>query len=339
MGTAIWRNAEANEIERNTNVSTINLNKPLPELNAKDLPALIKLYLDDCQPRVAAGTFKDYNFALHNYLLAWWLEVGPAQNWILRRNDFIAFLSWMEARPSRQGERLGATTIDSTFKRIKGMFAWAHKNDYLDRDYGVWLPSVNVQPAPRNLPQPVELNRLFRVAAESEKAARNKAVLAVLIGTGVRRQECVDIDVTDITWNKDDAGGKIDIRCGKNGKRRTVLFDEKTGRHLKLYLQVTKFKVGPLFRGRYGRLGAAAVNVMIKALTEKAGLTDKIKGPHDLRRMFATEWLRKNHSEGAIQPLSLQLGHSDPQMTLHYSKTNLDDVKKNFRSPMSAVEE
>lgn len=319
-------------------MSTINLRQQQPELNAKDLPALIDLYLADCKPRVEPATYKDYTAAL-GYLRRWWLTIGPSQHWVLHKNDFIEFVHWLEALPSRQGDHLSPGTIDTICKRTKQLFQWAHRLDYLDRDYSHWLPAINVQPRPRNLPQPVELNRLFRAAAESNMAARNKAILALLIGTGIRRKECTDIDVGDITWNKDDSGGKIDIRCGKNGKRRTVVFDAKTGLHLKLYLQVTKFKHGPLFRGRNGRLTAKALYDVIKTLADRAGLTDKLQGPHDLRRLFASEWLRRNKSEGAIQPLSLQLGHTDPQMTLHYSKVNVDDVVRGFTSPMRAVDE
>ena len=319
-------------------MSKINLKQQQPELYAHDLPALIDLYLTDCKPRIAPTTVKDYSLALA-YLRRWWLEVGPDKQWVLRKNDMIAFVEWMEVQPSRQGDRLEAGTIDTVCKRIKQLFQWSYEADYLDRDYSHWMPAINVQPKPRNLPAPAELNRLFRVASESNMAARNKAILALLIGTGIRRMEAVDIDIPDITWNTD-GSGKIDIRCGKGGKRRTVVFDTKAGSHVKMYLAITKFKHGPLFRGRNNaRLGAKALYSVVKTLVERAGLEDKIQGPHDLRRMFATEWLRRNHSEGAIQPLSLQLGHSDPQMTLKYSRQNIGDIQKNFTSPMNAVDE
>jgi len=319
-------------------MSTINLDRKESFLNAKDLPTLCKLFLEDRKQRVAPLTIKDYTNAL-NYLLAWWNEVGPAQGWILRKADFIAFLNWMQVRPSRQGTGLGAATIDTTFKRIKQMFGWAHDNDYLDRDYGIWLPNVEVHPMPRNLPAPVELNRLFRVASDSQEAARNKAILALLIGCGLRRAECTDLDIGDVLWNKDNLGGRLMIREGKGGKNRVVIFDEKTGAHLKLYLQVHRIKQGPLFRGRNGRLGPKGLYVMVKSLVEKAGLSDKIQGPHDLRRLFATEWLRKNRSEGSAQLAAIQMGHTDPKMTVLYSKPTIDDVEKNFTSPMKAVDE
>lgn len=319
-------------------MSKINLKQQQPELYAHDLPALIDLYLTDCKPRIAPMTLKDYTLAL-GYLRRWWLEVGPDKQWILRKNDLVAFIEWMEALPNRQGDHLSPVTIDGVCKRSKQMFKWAYEADYLDRDYGHWLPAINVQPKPRNLPAPAELNRLFRVASEGINAARNKAILALLIGTGIRRMECSDIDVPDVTWNPDNSG-KIDIKCGKGGKRRTVVFDAKTGSHVKMYLAITKFKHGPLFRGRNnGRLGAKGLHSMVKTIIEQAGLSDKLQGCHDLRRLFATEWLRRNKGEGFVQPLSLQLGHSDPQMTLHYSKQTIDDVQKNFTSPMKFVDE
>ena len=319
-------------------MSTINLDRKESFLNAKDLPTLCKLFLEDRKQRVAPLTIKDYTNAL-NYLLAWWNEVGPAQGWILRKADFIAFLNWMQVRPSRQGTGLGAATIDTTFKRIKQMFGWAHDNDYLDRDYGIWLPNVEVHPMPRNLPAPVELNRLFRVASDSQEAARNKAILALLIGCGLRRAECTDLDIGDVLWNKDNLGGRLMIREGKGGKNRVVIFDEKTGAHLKLYLQVHRIKQGPLFRGRNGRLGPKGLYVMVKSLVEKAGLSDKIQGPHDLRRAFATYFARKRKGEGYDHLLSKQLGHASYRTTTLYSLQDIEDVREAITSPFALMVE
>ena len=96
---------------------------------------------------------------------------------------------------------------------------------------------------------------------------------------------------------------------------------------------------GPLFRSqRGGRLGAKGLHVAIKEMVKDAGLTKKINGAHDFRRLFATHWLQAHRGEGFVQPLSIQMGHESPAMTLHYSKQGVKDVERTFVSPMRFVD-
>lgn len=77
--------------------------------------------------------------------------------------------------------------------------------------------------------------------------------------------------------------------------------------------------------------------VVVKNLAEHAGLADQIQGPHDLRRLFATYWSRKQRGEGFTQPLSLQMGHTDRKMTLLYTKQDITDVRQTFTSPLEKL--
>ena len=172
-----------------------------------------------------------------------------------------------------------------------------------------------------------------------EKPIRNRAILAILIGTAVRRTECVNINIEHVRFTAD-GKGEIVIVSGKGKKPRIVIFDSIAGDYIAThirYMQDAGFTTGPLFLGRNGRLGAKGLYVVIKDCAARAGLSDQIQGPHDLRRLFATYWSRKQRGEGYTKPLSLQMGHTGEKMTLHYSKQDISDVRATFTSPMEML--
>lgn len=310
---------------------------PGRQFDGSELDWLIEQYLGDSSSRVATATLKDYTAAL-GYFRRWWYEVGPTQAFIVRRSDFQEFMRWLEKQPSRQGERLGIGTIDTVLKRLKQFFRWAWVEEFFNRDYSKWIPKPVGEPVEREAPDPERLEALFVAAGQMEKPIRNRAILAILIGTAVRRTECVNINIEHIRFAAS-GGGEIAI-VGKGTKPRTVIFDaiagDYIGAHLR-YMTDAGYTTGPLFLGRYGRLGAKGLYVVIKEIAKRAGLSEQIQGPHDLRRLFATYWARKQRGEGFTQPLSIQLGHSDKKMTLHYTKQDLSDVRRTFTSPLERL--
>jgi len=142
----------------------------------------------------------------------------------------------------------------------------------------------------------------------------------------------------DIQFDNGGRSGALFVAAGKGHKQRYVRFDEYTGKYLIAWLTARGRSGGPLFRSqRGGRLTPKALAEVVQTIARRAGLEAKIKGPHDLRRLFATNWTRTHRGEGFMQPLSLQLGHTDAKMTLLYSKQGFGDIKEVFVSPMEAI--
>lgn len=311
---------------------------PGREFDGKDLNWLIDEYQRELTSRVAPATAKDYQYLLGHFK-RWWGEVGEAQSWLVKRTSFSDYLAWLRKQPSRQDATLGIGTLDAALKRLRQFFKWAWVEEFYARDYSKWIPRVDGEPPLREAPDPECLERLFNVTNQADKPVRNKAILAVLIGTAVRRTECTLINIEHIHMD-DDGGGKIEILLGKGYKPRIVVFDSIAGYYITAlvsYLAEMDITNGPLFRGRNGRLTPKGLYDVIKAAAERAGFSKEIHGPHDLRRMFATYWSRKQRGEGFAQPLSLQMGHTDGKMTLHYSKQDLSDVRAVFTSPMEKL--
>ena len=313
--------------------------KPVREFDGKDLLWLIDEYMKESSSRVEKITSDNYGWSL-GYFVQWWGEVGPAQEWIVNRTTFNEFIRWLEVQRSRFGKLIGYNTKETALRRLRQVFKWAYKEGFFNRDYGTWIPACPGKPPLREIPGPECIEQLFEAANESAKPIRNRAILAILIGTGIRRDECVHIDIEHIELNGDKPGGRIIIPKGKGDKPRVVVFDETTRRYIAEHLvdmAAHGHTSGPLIYGKSKRMLRKSLNSVIDAIVEDAGLTNVVHGPHDFRRMFATYWSRKQRGQGFAQPLSLQMGHSEHEMTLLYCKQDLSDIEATFVSPMETM--
>jgi integrase len=160
------------------------------------------------------------------------------------------------------------------------------------------------------------------------------------VGTGLRKMEAAALDIEDLRMHADQSGTAI-VRKAKRVKGRTVqgrvvAFDRWTGRYLATLMDTYAQQAGPLFRVRSGkRLGPMPAYQAVKKAIVRAGLADKIEGPHDLRRNFAT-WFSKTHrGEMHARLLSKQLGHAGFAMTDHYILHDADDLVEVITSPLA----
>jgi integrase/recombinase XerD len=158
---------------------------------------------------------------------------------------------------------------------------------------------------------------------------RDRAILEVLYGTGLRRGEVVGLSVFDV----DLAGGVLRVQHGKGGKERLVPLGKEAQKWLKLYLE----KVRPvlarrmhgrdgemtLFLARHGRvLDGKTLTHLVRALGRAAGVRASC---HTLRRTMATELLRGG---AQIVEVGAMLGHARLTATQRYTKVAAADLRK-----------
>lgn len=314
-------------------MTQINLSPRRPFIEAENLPELVEAYIVDARLRVKPHTADTYDYLLA-HLLRWWAGAGPPLGYRLDANGWQIFEGWLTGQVSGQsGEPLTLNTRRGCLSRCRQLLHWAYKLDYLDRDFSGDVPSVSGMVAHRAAPDGGQLVRLLAAA----DTPRDQALIALLIGTGMRRAEAAALDVEDVTFHAD-GGGVVYVRTGKGNRPRTVVFDRACGEYLSALLDGAGLLAGPLFVGWKGkRLTAESVYRIVKTACRRAGIDERGRGPHDLRRAFATEWLRHRRDLGAGQLLSMQLGHSNQQTTLLYSKPTMEDLQDNFTSPLPDV--
>lgn len=147
---------------------------------------------------------------------------------------------------------------------------------------------------------------------------RNKAIIEVMYGCGLRVSEAVSLKISDI-YVKDEF-----IRVlGKGDKERLIPISRSTINTLFLYIDgerksqsINSKHTDTVFINRRGSgLSRQMIFIIIKDLAEKAGIKKNI-GPHTIRHSFATHLLEGGADLRAVQQM---LGHSNISTTEIYT--------------------
>jgi integrase/recombinase XerD len=164
-----------------------------------------------------------------------------------------------------------------------------------------------------------EINQLYDAITDTILGVRDKAMLAIFYGCGLRLNEGASLELKDIDSNKK----ILHVRKGKQYKERYVPIAEKNYEELKLYIDYARpqllqqYKTEALFidanKGR--AMQKQSLYIRIKQLSRKAKLKKKI-GTHTLRHSIATHLLQSGMKLERIQQF---LGHADLDSTQIYT--------------------
>ena len=169
-----------------------------------------------------------------------------------------------------------------------------------------------------------ELKQFFNsIGKKSTRDLRFRAFLSILISTGCRIGEALNLKIADIDFDKKEA-----MIVGKGNKQRKIYFNDWSIKCIKDYLKRRGYKYQFVFIGEsennlpWDRNDAQR---SFRRYRRKAGMSEKVTA-HIIRHSFATILMKKGISLGHIQVL---LGHSDIQTTSrHYLGILSDDEAK-----------
>lgn len=152
---------------------------------------------------------------------------------------------------------------------------------------------------------------------------RNRAILATLLGCGLRRGELVKLSIGQLQLR--DGRWVIANLIGKRNKIRTVTIPTWTKQAIDDYLDATDIHSGQLFQAmsrggeiQRNHISPETVREVVKLNSQKCGF--KIT-PHDLRRTYAKLALKNG---AKIEQIQLNLGHQSLATTQVYLGTDLD---------------
>ncbi len=166
------------------------------------------------------------------------------------------------------------------------------------------------------------MRRLLRTARHAG-SVRDRALLALLCGTGLRLAETAALDVADVPTTE--STGAVHVRAGKGERPRTVPLPVDARTQLRRWLsereQHPAGRPGEpaLWLGRRGRLSPRQLQRVVTALGAGAGLE---VSPHTLRHTAATRWLRAGVDVVVVAGL---LGHSSLDTTRTYTRPSDHD--------------
>jgi len=254
------------------------------------------------------------------------------------RNDIGAFLRWCREREleplaiSRQVFReylgelkeagMAAASLTRRTSTVHGFYRYLQREGATDRDllHGLAMPK-----RPRRLPKvldPAALDRLLTAPdADTPQGLRDRAMMELLYGGGLRISELVALDLGQVSLAEGTA-----IVHGKGAKERLVLFGEPAMLALERYLAEGRPALAAgakrgqgcaaLFLNRFGsRLTARSVQALVRRYAVAAGIPAEVH-PHLLRHSFATHLLDGGADLRIVQEL---LGHSSAATTQIYT--------------------
>lgn len=161
---------------------------------------------------------------------------------------------------------------------------------------------------------------------DEQYGSRDRAILEVVYGAGLRISELINLNLTDLNLK----GGWVKV-LGKGSKERIVPLGREACRWVRIYLRKRRTETTDklsLFCNRYGkRLSRQACWKIIKKYSQKAGITKKIS-PHTLRHSFATHLLSRDADLRFVQEL---LGHTNISTTQIYTHITQERLKKVYK--------
>ena len=239
-------------------------------------------------------------------------QVGEIDRTLLRR--YVSFLA--ERRYARR-------SIARKASALRSMLTWAVARKILPASPATDLMAPKLdQPLPKVMKAP-DAARLCELPPEDEPIGlRDRAILELLYGSGLRVAELCALDVDDA----DIAHGTVQV-TGKGRKQRRIPLGEPAVAAIRRYLGEARpslWKEGPaLFLNTRGkRLGPRSVRTMITSYLNAEGAPHI--SPHTLRHSFATHLLDGGADLRAVQEL---LGHESLSTTQIYTHVSTERLR------------
>ena len=227
--------------------------------------------------------------------------------------DIRLFLAYEKSRG------VSNRTLENTRANLSAFFRWLTQEDLIHKN-----PCLNIEPIKYTdkvrLPfSTVEVDAL-RFACKTQK---ERAIVELLLATGVRVSEMTNIMVEDIDFNS----MSVHITKGKGSKERTVYLNDLARIHLQSYLLGRKDFGNYLFyNNRHEPLNPGGVRHILRELAERAKVENV--HPHRFRRTFASSLACRGMD---IQEICKLLGHSSITTTMEYVYTSDDRVQISYR--------
>jgi len=247
-----------------------------------------------------------------------WLSANEIhQLYQVKDHHITQYQSYLETRPHQRKPGGLSTAIIYAYMHVIKSF-----DKYLQQHGITSLPIKHLQlPEPikteKEVLTPAEINQLYEITDHTAIGYRDRAMLSLYYGCGLRRSEGTALQTEDIDWKRK----YLHIRKGKGAKARYVPFNGKIADDLQAYYPHYRnqllLQATPVFLiGQRGRIQGGSINGRLKLLAKKAGI-DKPVNLHLLRHSIATHLLQKGMD---IEQIASFLGHSTLEATQIYTR-------------------
>ena len=288
--------------------------------NNKDILKKYYIYLRQEEGLEENTTCNSYLYDIYKYLS--FMEENKVNDYSkIKYDNMYNYLKYLDDNDY---------SIYSVVRKISSIRKFHH---YLDKKYGIIDESIKIDVPHfyKKLPNVLtieQVDKLLNMKLEDEFDYRNKAMIELMYGTGLRVSELVNLNIEDINLDKGY------VRCfGKGSKERIVPIGEIALKYVSIYINEYRdsMKKGyicdKVFLNNHGKaISRHGFLYILKNIAKESGIDVDIT-PHMLRHSFATHLLNNGADLRSIQ---VMLGHSNLSTTQIYTNVNNEFLKENY---------
>ncbi len=221
-------------------------------------------------------------------------------------------------------------TVRKKLSSIRSFAKYLVKFEFIDRDF---TSLISTPKGVKSIPVFIEedgIEKMLDVVPKEPVDYRDKAMLELLYGTGMRVGELCSLDFMDVDYDS-----RLVKVLGKRRKQRIIPVVDRAIDAIRNYLKVRDRISGKrdddnaLFISSNGKriIPASVYRVVAKRIGEVSNV--ERKGPHTLRHSFATHLLNHGADLEAVRQL---LGHESLSTTQVYTHLSVEQLKKIYKS-------
>ena len=276
----------------------------------------------------APGTIKGHRFFLNRFF-KYLAELNITELTAVTRDVAKDYQTHLYEELNKKGEPNSVFHQNNNLKAVKAFFRFLCENKYLAGDPA---KDITYAKTPKRLPRSIlsgpEAKKVIH-APDTKTALgyRDRTILEVLYSSGIRRQEVINLLLTDVDYHE----GYVRVNSGKGDKDRVVPLGKIACRYIENYVKAVRPMLirdpynNHLFLSlRGGRLSKNVLWEIVKRYSKKTRIKKNIS-PHTFRHTCATLMLRNKANIRHIQEL---LGHASLDSTQVYSHVSITDLKE-----------
>jgi len=241
----------------------------------------------------------------------------------------LAWAKHLQTRTNRHGDPLSPHTRRSYLVLLQRFFRFLDRRGLILANPMLDVAMPQVSKLPRVVLSRSQALRLIETPSSfTPVGKRDRALIELLYGTGLRVSECARLELRDVDLGK----GTLFVRQGKGKKDRVVPFAGQAAAALDLYLRegrpafTKSAREQALFLSSTSgkAMGSGTIQLVVREHARAAGLKVPVT-PHILRHTYATHLIQGGADVRHVQKL---LGHSCLQSTTIYTRVFPKDLAK-----------
>ena len=242
---------------------------------------------------------------------------------ITTKEDILNYISFLRGN-------LNEKSINRHISSLKSFYSYLADMNYISINP---LEDISILKVKKTLPKYLsteEVDKLLNIKLNTAFDYRNKAMLEVIYGTGLRVSELVKLEYSNIDFEN----SIIRVK-GKGKKDRIVPLGEIASYYLKIYISdyrkklLNKNNYNEIFLNNHGKpITRQGFNFILENIRRETGIEKELT-PHTLRHSFATHLLEGGADIRSIQEM---LGHENISTTNIYTTVVNKVLRENYDS-------